>query len=214
MKTKFQIISFIFLVLLLTVSDQPTYAADKYEYWSAEHWGEETNGIRAGLDIRYRNDEKGPFVLCVPWIHTYITNTNLLSWGDLLSLWIPPFEKGFQLSLLDTNGNAVAKTAKGKALGERIKIKTGTYVKPALKGAGLIQRWFHTNQSEQFGGLEFKLGDYFDIKKPGKYRLECSMRVVYVPPWWKGDLNNENVPILYLPPVNVEVEIKETEKKK
>jgi hypothetical protein len=54
----------------------------------------------------------------------------------------------------------------------------------------------------------FILQDYFDVRTPGKYRLQLDSRVIWIPPGRPpGSLMTTNLPVVQLPPIVAQIEI-------
>jgi hypothetical protein len=173
-------------------------------------WGSETNHVKAGLLLEYAPDTNRTLVGFYPVLNnSSATNGNIRP--DVLQLWLPPFDSRYRMELIDTNGNAVLKTAKGKVLGKPIDkpfkhyrggISEGVNIAGGYRGRPLLP-----NVLEDVPSDPFVLEDYFNITKAGKYHLTFEMRVMWFTSGWEGSLGESNLPTVWLPPVNAEIKI-------
>jgi hypothetical protein len=161
-------------------------------------FAEETNGIQPALYIEPAIITNGTPIKC------YFV---LKSSTNFLNLYLPPKENRFQLKLYDEKGSPVSNTLKGKELGSPLtkpfKVRNGLNLQDGYAGFSLIQ-----NQTGLLGGFDFCLQDYFNIVKPGQYRLEAQLNIIWFPPGWKGSSRGTNVPIMSFPPINAQFEVK------
>lgn len=173
--------------------------------WDGEYWGAETNGVKAGLYIQHLSGTTNIAVVrCTPVLLNTRTN-NGNSRPDRLKLWTPPTESCYQLTLLDSNQQPVAKTARGKALGKPLSqplaLTTGFNSRAGYSGAILIPDW------PQPLYPSILLQDYFVIPKPGKYGLRFEMRVIWIQRGVHVTVGTTNLPLVQLPTVEAQLEL-------
>lgn len=196
-----------FLIAMVTTTLSSHAIGESNSEWEASllgpdtFWGEATNGVKSALHVEQLSGTN-MLIRCTPILKN--TNTNILS------LNLPPLKSRFIMEFRDNNGKAVTKTQKGKdfkkALTDPLYLTTGINT-PA--GYGRLPP-LHPNYSEMLDGYDFVLQDYFLITNSGKYNLTFQMKVVWFPSDWKGSLKTTNVPVINLPAVNAQIEIKQT----
>ncbi len=154
-------------------------------------WGKETNGLKAGLVFQYSPDTNHTLIAFCPV---------LFDVSNDMHLYLPPFDSRYQMTLTDTKGMAVFKTAKCKALGKPIdkplRGRTGINSE-----AGYRSLYLALNTPSENLYDSFILTDYFEINHAGKYHLQFDMAVI-----WPSQKYPTNV--VHLPPVNAEIEFK------
>lgn len=170
-----------------------------------EFWGGETNGLKAGLFVQHLAGATNLVrVFCSPILMNSYTNNGNIS-PDHLRIWLPPFESCFQMTLWNDKGIEVVKTLRGKHLGSPIKeplyIKDGVNFRGGYKGVILLP-----NEPAQTMD-DFKLGDFFEIKTPGKYRLKLEMRVIWITKPWNPDLRKAPPEAVIILPVEADIEL-------
>ena len=162
-------------------------------------WGGETNGVKSALHIETL-PSTNTLIKCTPILKNSRTNS--------LLLYFPPLKNRYIMELKDSNGRPVEKTGMGKALNEALTEPFG--LTTGINQSAGYRRLppMDPNYSSRLDGYEFNLQDYFVITNSGKYSLTFQMRVIWFPPNWKGSRKSINVPIVNLPPVNTQIEIK------
>jgi hypothetical protein len=171
------------------------------------HWGLETNHVKVGLLIQNSSAASNHTLVGFYPVLNNNSATNGNARPDVLQLWLPPFDSRYRMELTDTNGNAVPKTAKGKALGKPIDQpfeRRGTGIRVNFE-AGYLGRTLLPNVPEPTD--PFVLKDYFNITNAGKYHLKFEMRVIWITEG-REHSTKSNPPAMWLPPVNAEIEIK------
>lgn len=161
-----------------------------------EFWGAPSNGLQAGL--WYRAVTKVGSVEVIPE----------LKWGSpsdppgmFLQLYVPPRTNRYRMDLFDEKGNPVAKTRAGQALGrpakpQRYKVDFQHGYTFCGVGGGLAEPV----------GDSLRLSDYFAITRPGHYRLELRVGVVWQ---LRPGVKPHDPPLFeFLPPVHAEFDIK------
>jgi hypothetical protein len=171
-----------------------------------ESWGLETNGVSLGISV-LRNYGEIPraMTICTPLLKNSRTN-NANRGNGLLQLFVPPPRSCYRLELLQADGSPLPKTAMGKSmwkpvtdpLMDRMGVNTAAgYSSASLMGDFPDQPHFRFNPL-----------DYFQVKKPGVYRLRLEMRVIWITNGWSGDLRStKNLPIVNIPPVEIQIEL-------
>jgi len=138
--------------------------------------------------------------LCIPILKSSRTNH--------LWLYLPPMKSRFQLTLLDENKNTVTKTEKaeqsGAPLTQPFRLTTDINIRAGYSGLPPL----YSNEPESLDLYRVNLRDYFVLTNTGKYNLKFIMTVIWFPPKWKGDYKSPNVPMVALPPVKAQIEIK------
>jgi hypothetical protein len=201
---------FVFVVAIGTIFSQNSYcqsgvAADLERIL----WGKETNGVKVGLYVQYppTNQSIPTSIICCPYLSNSKTNNG--NWGsNRLLLWLPRLENSYQMSLFDEKGESVAKTVRGQELGKPIDQPLMVRVGGINFEAGYQAVYLDPNEVSPV--RQFTLQDYFDIKKPGKYRLEFKMRVIWLQPGRGHDLSlyTTNIATMTLPSVESQIEIR------
>ena len=194
---------------MLIISTERVFAGVDSD-WESEFsgpetfWGAETNGVKVALVIKPLASFNNIPIHCTPVIKSSIKGSNNL---NTVNLYFLPFEHCFQMTLKDENGNLVPKTARGKMLGkpvtEPLRIKGGLNFQAGYKMRPIIQ-----NHSEVLSDFSFNIQDYFEATNSGKYRLQYEMQVVRPQNRHASNLYTTNLPILYLPAVEAEIEFK------
>jgi hypothetical protein len=178
-------------------------------------WGAKTNDIALGLEIQSRSNglhpglaigtSNGLETVCTPLIRNSGTN-----W---ITFYMPPPSSRFQMTLTDENGHPVGPTAKGRSLGRPLS-------QPAFRSKGINYRAgfspcppFIPHHSQELDAFAFSLQDYFQLTGPGTYHLKFQMNVIWLVPGSPlGTIiprNTTNVPLIALPPVDAEFQIKD-----
>ena len=151
-------------------------------------WGHETNKLQAGLCYEGAPGQSsfGPGTKFVPGIRSL--------WGKEMGFfWIPPESERYRVSLLDDQGRPVQRTAKGQSVGQPIRKN------PVLKrkGGEYEPFWFEPS-SRSYSFQSFKPSDFFLVSKPGKYKFEWEMRLLY-------HNSATNFQTIVLPPVTLDI---------
>jgi len=172
--------------MLLTIADQPSELVlhlNDLQTQGKFAWGGVTNLLRAGVahDFEPQQIVKGDE------IEVFLMNS---STNDLHDLLLPEQDQRFQISLFDSSGNEVPKTAFGAQQGKPLLMDAHaqgvTSVFIAVEDAVKCER--------------FNLNAYFEIKTPGEYRLTYRQRLFQI----KANGTPEG---MTLPIVSVPVEI-------
>jgi len=153
-------------------------------------WGQETNKLQAGLYYEGSPGQSsfGPETKFVPGIRSL--------WGKEMDLfWIPPEAERYRVSLFDDRGRPVQRTGQGQSVGQPIKKN------PILKRNGGEYQPFWFEPSSRFHAFQsFKPSDFFVVSKPGKYKFEWEMRLLYHD-------SATNFQTIVLPPVTLDLVI-------
>jgi hypothetical protein len=181
---------------------------------SRQYWGEETNGVKAGVYFQLVSGSTNEVqVLFVPALCNSRTDNGNVAPNRLLLLF-PPFDSRYELQLTDLAGRPVEKTKKGDALG-----KAYVYSRPLGMHAGSSRAqgvtltpnkpeiiWETTTKGHDIRLLWLSLQDYFKIQKSGRYHLKFQMRVLF----WNRSPEDEEKALeksLYLPAVEADIEV-------
>jgi hypothetical protein len=177
---------------------------------SRQYWGAETNGVKAGLCFQLApNATNQVQVLFLPALSNSQTNNGNLA-PDRLHLWLPPFDSRYRMELTDQAGKPVRKTNKGAALGRAYVYsppKTVTTRDPTDRAMLLTLDkpelvWQIVNKGGQTSLFWLSLQDYFQIRNPGKYRIEFQMTVMF----WQKD-TPWDIKVVCLPPVEADLDL-------
>jgi hypothetical protein len=191
---------------------QPDLSAPNMDPDINTQWGLETNNVKVGLLIQDSSDASNHTMVGFYPVLNNSSATNGNATPGRLNLWLPPFDSRYRMELIDANGNAVPKTAKGKVLGRPIDqpfkhyrggISEGVNIAGGYRGRILLP-----NTRDLIPTDAFVLEDYFAITNAGKYHLKFEMQVIWITSGWKSSLLKSNPPAMWLPPVNAEIEIK------
>ena len=159
-------------------------------------WGKETNGIKAGLYVG-----RIP-VKTNTWFEPVLLYNNQTNINGHIQFYLPPFKSRYQAELTDKNGNAVAKSAKGKAIGAPfppLRVTNNGATFGINRQAGY--RYYGLEDKiidEQQSGI-LTLQDYFKIQKSGKYHLRFETCLI-IPKERSDDL-------VWIPPVDIDVDV-------
>ena len=152
-------------------------------------WGQETNKLQAGLYY-----EGSPGQTSFSPETKFVPGIRCLSGKGMDFLWIPPETERYRVSLLDEQGRSVQRTARGESVGQPVKKH------PVLKkrmGGEYEPFWFGASGRPYFF-QSIKPSDFFVISRPGKYKFEWEMRLLY-------HNSATNFQTIVLPPVAVDV---------
>ena len=152
-------------------------------------WGRETNNLQAGLYYEGPAGQSsfGPGT-------KFVAGIRCLSEKGMDFLWIPPETERYRVSLLDEQGKPVERTAKGQSVGQAI--KKHPILKKRLDGE-YKPLWFAPSEPAHFL-QSLKPSDFFVISKPGKYKFEWEMRLLY-------HNSATNLQIIVLPSVTLDI---------
>jgi len=169
-------------------------------------WGSETNCLKAGLSMQSTHD-KGHTLVGFFILLNNNCKTNIDLRSDMLWLWLPPFDRMFQMELIDANGQPVIKTTRGKALGKQLD-------RPLVLPAGFNSEAGYTKElllphNPSIILPPFILEDYFSITNAGTYKLKFVMKVIKISETLSiTSLKKYPPPTIELPPVYADVPIK------
>jgi len=159
-------------------------------------WGKETNGIKAGLYVGqipiYTNTWFEPLLL-------YNNQTNV---NGNIQFYLPPLKSRYQAELTDKNGNAVAKSAKGKAIGAPLPplyVPKNGAIFGINRQAGYRYYALENKIIDEQQSGTFTLQDYFKIEKSGKYHLRFKTCMI-IPKARSDDF-------VWLPPVDIDIDV-------
>jgi hypothetical protein len=166
----------------LKVIDQPsqmTFYLKLLEQQKKLYWGPALGLLRAGVANRADNHTSGR----AAQIEIFLEN---LGTNDIRNLRLPRLEEQFDISLFDTNGMAVAKTALGKQRGLPLTMANSTSggienVAKAIFGnvrrPGVFRPVFLSGKDvAEISRVD--LNELFEINSPGKYRLTYQQRFI------------------------------------
>lgn len=146
-------------------------------------WGSELNSLRVGVvhDLGSRTGNKGIE------IEAFLQN---LGTNDFRNLRLPRPEEQFEVSLVDSNGKEVPKTALGKQKGQPLTLGNQTSqgtLPEELTGFGHVRhsrgfRPVFLSAKDAADCGRFNLNDLFEVKSPGKYRLIYQQRLYQFDP--------------------------------
>ena len=188
-----QLLPFKFLPIsaALQIIDQPSgmvFYLNDLQKQGKLVWGAEMNSLRVGVahDLGSRTGNKGI------GIEVFLQN---LGTNDFRNLRLPRLEEQFEVSLVDSNGKEVPKTALGKQKGQPLTLGNQT-----SKGTSIVVEMLkeltgfgHVQHSRGFRPVflpakdaadcgRFNLNDLFEVKSPGKYRLTYQQRLYQFDP--------------------------------
>lgn len=166
---------------------------------SKTFWGPAMKGVSAGLWFHSAADNGS--IQIVPELRSIETNNGNVA-PDVVRLWLPPMPYRYQIDLFDDMGKPVPKTAAGKALGAEFvpePYRLNHY-------RHYLTAFLEKGQPRQLYQDMLPLKNYFVINRPGHYRLQFKIGVV----WLSGsttDNKDENATVVFLPPVFVGIDI-------
>lgn len=185
---------------------QPDLSASNMDPEINTHWGLETNHVKVGLLIQDSSDASNHTLVGFFAVLNNSSTTNGNSSPGVLQLWLPPFDSRYRMELTDANGNSIPKTAKGKVLGKPIDQPFEHNRGGVNYEAGYLGRTLLPNVPEPIN--PFVLEDYFTITNAGEYHLKFEMQVLWVTNERKGSATTANLPTVWLPLVDANIEIK------
>jgi hypothetical protein len=129
-------------------------------------WGSTTNGVSVGV-----LGNGGNMAAHQAMLQIWLTNST----SNHLVFVIPELPFRFNISLFDSAGVPVARTASGSSIGKRI----ASVSRIDEKQFGQLKRVFPVPMDliPLLHGDKFNLFDYFTITKPGTYRLVYEQRL-------------------------------------
>ena len=169
----------------LTVIDQPSemiFFLNHLEQQKQLYWGPALSLLRVGVAITTDNHKNGRTAKIEIFLENLGTNA-------IRNLRLPRLEEQFDISLFDTNGMEVAKTAVGKQRGLPLTIANSSSggIEDVLRPIffnGPRPRGFRPmflsglsgKDAAQIGSVN--LNELFEINSPGKYRLTYQQRFI------------------------------------
>ena len=135
------------------------------ELRDAVHWSSSTNGVQCGLLVLRLQDDPRDYVLTLALHGTS---------RDRTIVWFPPESQRFAIELSAPNGDKVARTAKGRTLGDEMKRTSNN-----LKSQGYQVRWVHQDDVTTVIP-RIRLSDWFDIPNSGGLVLRGEIRALVV----------------------------------
>ena len=180
----------------------------------SKFWGAETNHLKAGLAIAYYSKSTFPYfsdredvipIKCFPLLSfAGMGSDNVAS--NLLTVDLP-MEPCYQLALTDEQGNHVQSTSKTRAMGKSVPYHNQLAKNPIT--GSIIDTGHRRNRDVLLKGFESKqilplvLQDYFIITNSGTFNLSFKI-CVFIP----DSEYTETEHLVWLPPVNCQIEIK------
>jgi hypothetical protein len=172
---------------VIQIIDQPSemvYYLNDLQRQGKLVWGSELNSLRIG--VAYGLDERSQNI--ANQIEIFLQNFSTNDFRNL-NLRLPDPNEQFDVSLYDTSGKEVPKTALGRQQGQPLSLDGQNSRKPpgfmddikAFFGTGNVRRirgfrpvFLPPKDAIEYG--RFNLNDYFEIKSVGKYRLIYQQR--------------------------------------
>jgi len=166
----------------LKVVDQPSDMSFYLKHLEQQKklcWGPALGLLRVGVANRAENHTSGR----TAEIEVFLEN---LDTNDIRNLRLPRLEEQFDISLFDTNGMEVAKTALGKQRGSPLTIANSSAygIKDDARGIfdhvrpprGFRPVFLSGKDVAEIGSVNLK--ELFEIRSPGKYRLTYQQRFI------------------------------------
>jgi len=175
---------------MLTAAASPQAVLEP-EQVSGVVWGKETNSLRAGVLVQ-KTRSSPTAIKCI----LYFENKSNI---DVL-VWVPKVNQRYQVALIGTNNVPVPLTRIGRQLGQRVEEHPHFRTRKTEYIPQILSPRFQDSFIPPF-----LLSDYFDIKVPGRYRLEIEPRLYLVDP-------SDAVSSITLPTISTEIIVDEVPK--